>query len=1168
MGRAGRAGRAGRTDLRGAPKTVSPEEESPPEGIEMTHPPAPPAPKSHEHLRHVTMADSIPVKPIPLPGPYATPDTTRQERAKRNSRTGFGGIKPGERNLTLGRAASKGTHAPRSPKDLAEEDKHRLALAEHPQAQYVVRYLEPPKIHPQKQWGAAAGAGEGSTAQLTPVTLPSEERKIKTAYPIDWAETTTAPKQTLLLMQGKWPQNPKELSSSVKSHYILAIPSADILPPIQRVHRATLSPPSPSVLGLPPFRPRHPGDTEGATPSWASVRAGDAGAGSAANTLERLAIDLEAQGKEAGEFSIPQVSMDTDGISFEAVQTPDQAAEERVKNRKACVLLYAACCGTPQKKISSLALFLILLAGLGTAAFYIYKKLHPDCQNDLSLQTYPLPPSSQAYAPLFNLIKFVFESSSSALANQTNTTAISVAASCGAALSAKAFLENRGTTSVTIPGVGGYPSIQQIFEANQASVTQNGKLVEFNFTEAENITCGISREGQIRVEYLDPKTDRQLHATLPARFNGYARPYTFSLPEIKLLTPGASSETFRPFEDLEISALHPEYTTRPTLVLPTQQPHVFFNNLPEMRALLEQNGRDGRIDFNPRGDNWVVSGSPEDLKDIFSQFEANMLGDTAVPGTSTQDFISLGIIDPCLESLDLTSPDQIHTQKLSVLYTAYETPLTLTYPSASSPLNTTAGVKYPLFENWLNFSSGSVYGNYQVVISPIISGTGLPYLNAITPFNIQSSIFGDWVVQGNISTISDAIRRYEESIRPNFVPSGFTSLYRTGANITDLHTGIWQLTPPRQIFVTNPAQAYSHAGPHSLSLIPGQATQAFINQTLDGNLWDLMQMQVTANAPGLQFPPDTNIIPIGSNGFICIQRMPYCDSYFRQATQYTLPVGPSGTTSYSHITTEEKGLISGLVSSNSLDLSGCNPVVLASLDFTRTPGVLSKDQFYPFQELGFNSSTDPKDALRTDFTGSAKIFDLSRNSSWSEKHFIGTFSGLSHFFEGIEILIPSLWPAGETTAFNITAWTGFNALECEGSPIISHSESRVISHKVTDFPAEVDTPFGTTFSRTPGTSLIFGDAFLFKDQNLGQENNGSVNCAVTQSPAGVGEFAFTFQNISFRGNQSSARQQLALAAVFLPDYGPDNNPGFLPSTLECTGTYGESNASISIERVD
>ncbi len=836
--------------------------------------------------------------------------------------------------------------------------------------------------------------------------------------------------------------------------------------------------------------------------------------------------------------------IDDVNITLAVVTNPTESAQEAVNRLGACGLFQKAICGTPQRKVGCASLIFLFLAGIAVMGYFVNRVLHPDCQEDLSLT----PHGSNE---IFGLIPLLF----GILKANTNRSEVQVEMACSS-LNAKDF-HNRGQASLILPKTGELEAYVATLEIDTLSDTEASLNVSH---VAHNISCGVTRNAQLSLQISD-KRDNIHRASLPFSLLGQASAYEMSLSSNFSLE---ANHNGTPFETLSLNAFHPEYSNRPSLVLPLYQTNIQFSNLDEMKHNLEtlaaNPNPEQNVDFSPRSDQWWMTGRPNTLKDILSKFIVSVEGDTATPGSNASTLLKLGLLDPCATTANTI--DWNHTQ---LDYVAYEIPLRLSDQACSTQISVSAGssAAYTPFA-CLNLQNGSRYGNYSVLTTGTLTA-GQAYPNAMISRGLA-------IYSGNFSDIS-IVKTYQEFIDGNQIPSGSGVYYRSGVTVIDHHSNQSFNTSTIPLFVNNPAETFTFSGPTHLTCPPGQVCNVFSAQSNQGNYWDLMRLQVTSNVLGLQFNNDLNVIPVGSSGFICIQTMPYCSNYLSQAQLY-LPIGLSGTWSYAHFTLTQTGLVSGLSTQRILDISGCNLVVLPGLLFSNTPGIVNDYQFYPARVWGLSTTLDAKDALRSDISAYARIFDLTQQQVWSTQNFVGSFSGVQTFLNGQVVNIPYDWLPGTQTTFNFTMCAGFNASDCDGSPIISQCQSRVLVQEVVNFPELIETPEGNLIPLTPGQAASLGDAFIPLDQNLAQTHNVTLNCSEVSSTVPIGWEGLCFSGLPFfnsalNANQTTAQQFLRPISLLAPDYSaidPSANSILAGCQAACDVKYGQAMASTDFQR--
>jgi hypothetical protein len=1032
---------------------------------------------------------------------------------------------------------------------------HRDGLLAHPKANYIITCRDP----------------------------KSPEDTRRTYYVKDWAETAPAIKewgdkrktplrQTLLLLDGDWPSDLRNPAH----HHILAIPSNHVEDKIE-ANRTTLTPmrapiatagsnaasvpAAPSLNRFTPLPPRnHP---PVAAPAVKLATSLDVESG--------LVVEEESKGLDNADIpDTPEliddatamntqaagVSEDDLGeLTFTRVLTPEQTIQQIVQEaveRERKQAAYELFCSTKTRKTISIA-SAVLTISAAIAVVVWYFKFRDTCQQGLTAT----PASSDGLLALTNLLQFMFGPVTAQV-----PTAVALATTCGA-LAASQF---SGSAQVTahFPATGMLPALHHAF--TEVELTQYGETVNFNLTPlTEDMTCGNTQDGMIGIAYHDSQKDLDLTASVPARITGTAVPFSMTLPQSLTLNSTESQQDFTPFSELNLQALHPTYATRPTLVLNTAQPNFSCSNQAEMKATFEQQSAntnpDQRIDFTDRNGIWEATGTPDVLQNLFGQIKFRPNGDTATPGTQTQDTLTLGIIDPCA-----TDPTSVDTHQITVGYTAYETALVINDSACSAQSPVTAGTNYSPF-SCLTFTTGSLYGDYQATFSGILSDASRNYPGAYSTSSYVS-------LRGNFSTIQNGARAYEEALNGHAFPSGNTVLYRSGVNITNLHTNQSFLTRARPLFVTNPAQAYVDSGPSTITLIPGQISRAFSTQVTTGNQYDLAQKQITLSTPGLSAPSDINVIPVGNNGFICIQTMPYCQSYFTQAVQFTLPVKGSGEISRAHVSSEEKGLVSGISTSRGIDISGCNPVVLPTATFQRSNAPTTLYSFNPFDLTGARLVFDAKDALRTDprvcYLLQVTNPDL---SSYNLTGCVtGPFSVGNAFLNGTDpvVTIPRNSTVGSITSVNATVFATFNATGCLGE-VIPTSRSQASAQMVTpDVPPSVSLPTGQNLLIAPGQTHVLSTLIIVDNGNHEPRQALNLTCASDCGPdlELFNPLAFNYAgfngsdsrfSILFFGTPSQVAQSLSQTNISTPSTA--FNSAFQGCRAKCDATYGDSDTT-------
>lgn len=826
--------------------------------------------------------------------------------------------------------------------------------------------------------------------------------------------------------------------------------------------------------------------------------------------------------------AVPPTTAAPKAVKFERFFTPDQIAT----NKSACQTLGDALWKTKTRKVTSLSLLLLFLAGLAVMGYYVYRLLNPACREDLAL-------TQQGSNEVSGLLRLFFGTAGRGQGV--------VATLACAALTAQNFFNRGGEARLNLPGLPDLEGYERAFRADDVFPLDAGFAT--NLTETREIPCGFRRNGQLSMEFVD-KRNHILRASLPLTLIGQAKPSEFSL--LYNISLG-SNQTFTPFAGLKVQAIYPAYSNRSTLSLSLEQTAFSFSNLDTMKARLESLNS---VHFSPRADHWLIEGDSETLMNVMPEFEAQLHGDTATPGTATSTRARLGLVNSCL-----TTADQLEIQETRVDYTAFERPLSLNALNCSRTLSVSTGSESPYSPYaCIDFVSGSKYGYYQGLLTRGLSAAQ-SYSDAIPATDPLA-------YHGNFSEIS-ALKRHQEFLLPDELPSGNGLYYRSGVTIIDQHTMNSFMTGTIPLFVSNPPRPYAFSGPTQLTLTPGTPGLIFRDQINTGNRWDLMQLQVTANTLGLSFYPDPNVIAVGNTGIVCIQTMPYCMDILSRA-QFSMPIGPSGAVSTAHLTVQQKGLLSGLSSNpRILSLSGCNPIEWPSRDFTRTAGTLNDYDFFPGVTTGFNSTFNPKDGSRVDCAATVRIFDMSANTTWSEASYVGACSGIPSFVNSQAVHIPVDWLPGRTTNFNFTIGTGFNATGCDGSGIPLQYDSRVVTHQVIDSPAEVDVRNGTLFSMVPGQQRFARDLIGVRDQNPAQGNELSWTCSVTEIPdASLSDFAFTFfpGNISSVANATEAERTLSTAYIETPDLGGFNS-ALVPSAATCVLRYGNSSQTLVFDRL-
>ena len=1050
-----------------------------------------------------------------------------------------------------------------SPEQQASlRETHRDELLAHPKANYIITCRDPKNL----------------------------EAGPRTYYVKDWAETAPAIKewgdkrktplrQTLLLLEGDWPSD----LINRAHHHILAIPSNHVEDKIE-ANRTTLTPmrapiatagsnaasaPAPSLNRFAPLPPKN---RPPVAPAVTLVTSLDA-AGGLDNAEESKGLD-NTDIPDAPQYTdipdAPQLiddatAMNTQAaglseddlgeLTFTRVLTPEQTIEQIVQEaveRERKQAAYELFCSTRTRKtISITSAVLTISAAIAVVVWYF--KFRDTCQQGLTAT----PASPDGLFALTNLLRFMFGPVTAQI-----PTAVALATTCGA-LAATQFSESAQVTA-NFPQIGRLPGLHHAF--TEAEITQHGEIVDFNLTTLTgDMTCGNSQDGTIGVSYHDSGKDLDLTTSLSARITGTAAPFSMTLPQSLTLNTTESQQDFTPFSELTLQALHPTYSARPTLVLNTAQPNFSCSNQAEMKATFEQQSAntnpDQRIDFTDRNGIWEATGTPDVLQNLFGQIKFRPNGDTATPGTQTQDTLTLGIIDPCA-----TDPTSVDTHQITVGYTAYETALVINDSACSAQSPVTAGTNYSPF-SCLTFTAGSRYGDYQATFSGILSDASRNYPGASTTSSYVS-------LRGNFSTIQNGARAYEETLNGDAFPSGNTVLYRSGVNITNLHTNQSIATRARPLFATNPAHAYADAGPSTITLIPGQISRAFSTQVTIGNQYDLVQKQITLSTPGLSAPSDINVIPVGNNGFICIQTMPYCQSYFTQAVQFTLPVQPSGEVSRAHLSSEEKGLVSGISTSRGIDISGCNPVVLPTASFQRSSAPTTLYSFNPFDLTGARLVFDAKDTLRTDprvcYLLQVTNPDL---SSYNLTGCVtGPFSVGNAFLNGTDpvVTIPRNATVGSITSVNATVFATFNATGCLGEVIPTSRSQASVQMLTPDVPPSVNLPTGHNLLIAPGQTHVLSNLITVDNGNHEPSQALNLTCVSDCGPdlELFNPLAFSYGgfngsdsrfSILFFGTPSQVAQALSQTNITAPSTAFDS--AFQGCKAECDATYGDSDTT-------
>ena len=1027
---------------------------------------------------------------------------------------------------------------------------HREGLLSHPKANYIITCRDPKDL----------------------------EAGPRTYYVKDWAETAPAIKewgdkrktplrQTLLLLEGDWPSD----LLTAAHHHILAIPSNHVEDKIE-ANRTTLTPMRapiasagsnaasvPAAPSLNRFTPLPPRNRPPAAPAVTLITSLDA-AGGLDNAEESKGLD-NADIPDTPELIDDATAMNTQAaglseddlgeLTFTRVLTPEQTIQQIVQEaveRERKQAAYELFCSTRTRKTISIA-SAVLTISAAIAVVVWYFKFRDTCQQGLTAT----PASSDGLLALTNLLQFMFGPVTAQV-----PTAVALATTCGA-LAANQF--SAAQVTAHFPQTGRLPGLHRAF--TEAEITRHGETIDFDLTTLTGyMTCGNTQDGTIGITYHDFQKDLDLTASVPARITGEAPPFSMTLPQSLTLNSTESHQDFTPFSELDLQALHPTYSARPTVVLNTAQPNFLCTNQAEMKATFEQQSAntnpDQRIDFTDRNGIWEATGTPEILKNLFGQIKFRANGDTAVPGTQTQDTINLGIVDPCA-----TDPTSIDTRQITVGYTAYETALVINDAACSAQSPVTAGTNYSPF-SCLTFTAGSRYGDYQATFSGILSDASRNYPGASTTSSYVS-------LRGNFSTIQNGARAYEEALNGDAFPSGNTVLYRSGVNISNLHSNQSFVTRARPLFATNPAHAYADTGPSTITLVPGQISRAFSAQVTTGNQYDLVQKQITLSTPGLSAPSDINVIPVGNNGFICIQTMPYCQSYYTQAVQFTLPVQPSGEVSRAHVSSEEKGLVSGIATSRGIDISGCNPVVLPTASFQRSNAPTTLYSFNPFDLTGARLVFDAKDALRTDVRACylVEVSGPDQPAYNLTGCVTGPFSVGNAFLNGTDpvVTIPRNSTVGSVTSVNATLFATFNATGCSGE-VIPTSRSQASVQMVTpDVPPSVSLPTGHNLLIAPGQTHVLSNLITVDNGNHEPSQALNLTCVSDCGPdlKLFNPLAFSYGgfngsdsrfSILFFGTPSQVGQALFRTNITAPSTAFDS--AFQGCKAECDGTYGDS----------